>query len=356
MAAEPAAKKIRLLRDFRSVWKRLKKADAPLQCKELVASTDDPRWRACPLEYGTDRAAAAAAPLVARSARMYELEGHPGTLLLRHALAPALQMRLARACLAKYTDAKVARSNVDRDGSLLPAALWSTAVADPKSQHARILNKLRWLTLGYHYDWTARAYFEHRKSPVPSLLTRLGSQLAAVAGLRLTVEAVIVNLYTRSSNMGGHTDELELTADPPVVSVSLGAPAVFVIGGRSKSDDASAILLRPGDVVIMSGASRLAYHGIARVLVAAGGKADEAGAAGETEAVEEKAGEGEGEGEGAEEGPQLPAAEEEAVLRYLATHRVNINMRQVVPDGVSFVDAAAAAVASGGGYGSRKSL
>ena len=74
--------------------------------------------------------------------------------------------------------------------------------------------------------------------------------------------------------MGGHRDDLEDkdAMDKPIVSISLGLPGIFVLGGAEKdefeSDDQSstsphpvrALLLRPGDILVMGGPSRLNYH------------------------------------------------------------------------------------------------
>ena len=61
--------------------------------------------------------------------------------------------------------------------------------------------------------------------------------------------------------MGGHKDDLERTFDHPVVSVSLGCSAVFLLGGLDKSQAPIPILLHSGDAVVMGGAHRLAVHG-----------------------------------------------------------------------------------------------
>ena len=65
--------------------------------------------------------------------------------------------------------------------------------------------------------------------------------------------------------MGMHRDADEKDFSFPVVSISLGDSALFRIGGLSRKDPTSTVLLESGDVVVFGGAARLAYHGIDRV-------------------------------------------------------------------------------------------
>ena len=65
--------------------------------------------------------------------------------------------------------------------------------------------------------------------------------------------------------MGLHQDKDEAAFDAPVVSISLGDSAKFRIGGRERSDKTTSFDLHSGDVLVMGGASRLAYHGIDRI-------------------------------------------------------------------------------------------
>lgn len=65
--------------------------------------------------------------------------------------------------------------------------------------------------------------------------------------------------------MGIHQDRDEEQFDAPVVSVSLGAPGLFRMGGTERSDPTSSIWLESGDCVVMGGPARLAFHGIDRI-------------------------------------------------------------------------------------------
>lgn len=110
---------------------------------------------------------------------------------------------------------------------------------------------------------------------MPDLLLDLWREAADYAQ---PPEACLVNLYRPGTRMGSHVDRDEQDFDAPVLSVSLGASAIFHVGGVTRSDPKVRIELRSGDVFVLGGASRRAYHGIDRLvaggpdLVAGGGR------------------------------------------------------------------------------------
>ena len=79
-----------------------------------------------------------------------------------------------------------------------------------------------------------------------------------------------MNYYSAVAKMGVHQDKDErpetIASGIPIVSVSLGDAARFVVGGLSRRDPTSPLVLRSGDVLVMGGASRLRYHGVTRIL------------------------------------------------------------------------------------------
>ena len=79
-------------------------------------------------------------------------------------------------------------------------------------------------------------------------------------------EACLVNFYGPKARMGLHQDKDEATFEAPVVSVSLGATALFRLGGRSRKDPTRSFRLASGDVLVLGGDARLAHHGIDRLL------------------------------------------------------------------------------------------
>lgn len=99
--------------------------------------------------------------------------------------------------------------------------------------------------------------------PMPSLLLDLWRDVAAYPA---PPQACLINLYSGAARMGSHRDADEDDFSAPVVSVSLGDDAIFHVGGLRRSDPKQRMILRSGDVVVLGGPSRLAYHGIDRVL------------------------------------------------------------------------------------------
>jgi alkylated DNA repair protein (DNA oxidative demethylase) len=78
-------------------------------------------------------------------------------------------------------------------------------------------------------------------------------------------DCCLVNHYDAGARMGLHRDADEADFSWPVLSLSLGDPGLFRMGGRERSDPTRSVWLESGDVVVMGGAARLAYHGIDRI-------------------------------------------------------------------------------------------
>jgi DNA oxidative demethylase len=98
--------------------------------------------------------------------------------------------------------------------------------------------------------------------PMPESLLRLWREVTGYAGLP---EACLINVYGAGTKMGSHVDADEADKAAPVLSVSLGDAATFHVGGVKRSDPKVRVRLSSGDVLVLEGASRHAYHGIDRV-------------------------------------------------------------------------------------------
>ena len=91
-------------------------------------------------------------------------------------------------------------------------------------------------------------------------------------------DSCLINYYGEGAKMGLHQDRDEKDTQWPVVSISLGDDAQFRVGGPSRKDPTRSTWLRSGDVVVLTGASRLAFHGVDRIkfgsssLLARGGR------------------------------------------------------------------------------------
>lgn len=99
---------------------------------------------------------------------------------------------------------------------------------------------------------------------MPATLTELAAQAAAEAGFAgFMPDACLINRYAPGTRLSLHQDRNERDLRAPVVSVSLGLPAVFLFGGTQRSDRPRRHRLAHGDVVVWGGPARLAFHGIA---------------------------------------------------------------------------------------------
>lgn len=98
--------------------------------------------------------------------------------------------------------------------------------------------------------------------PIPARLLDLWDE---VADHPAPPEACLVNFYDGSAKMGLHQDRDEETFDAPVVSVSLGDDCLFRIGGTERGGPTRSLRLRSGDVFVLGGAGRLAFHGVDRI-------------------------------------------------------------------------------------------
>jgi alkylated DNA repair protein (DNA oxidative demethylase) len=79
-------------------------------------------------------------------------------------------------------------------------------------------------------------------------------------------EACLVNVYDETARMGLHQDKDEADFDAPILSLSLGADCRFKLGGTRRGDRAKAFALSSGDALVLSGAARMRYHGVDRIL------------------------------------------------------------------------------------------
>jgi DNA oxidative demethylase len=99
---------------------------------------------------------------------------------------------------------------------------------------------------------------------MPSAFREVAEQAAAQGGFAGFVpDACLINRYQPGARMSLHQDRDEQDFSAPIVSVSLGLPAIFMFGGLKRSDKPARYRLEHGDVVVWGGSSRLFFHGIA---------------------------------------------------------------------------------------------
>lgn len=114
---------------------------------------------------------------------------------------------------------------------------------------------------GYRYQAT------HPKTgaPWPKLPDSLLDLWRDVTDWPDTPEACLINWYRKGSKMGLHVDNDEHDLRAPVVSVSLGDPAMFRIGGPQRGGPTQGLKLLSGDVVVLAGEARRCHHGVSRI-------------------------------------------------------------------------------------------
>ena len=99
---------------------------------------------------------------------------------------------------------------------------------------------------------------------MPETFLAIAVQAAAEAGFaNYDPDACLINRYIAGSKLGLHQDRDEKDAWAPIVSVSLGLPAVFLWGSRRRSDPVRRLRLESGDVAVWGGPARFVYHGVA---------------------------------------------------------------------------------------------
>jgi len=122
-----------------------------------------------------------------------------------------------------------------------------------------------WVTdrSGYRYD--ARDPQTGQAWPaMPDVFLALAEQAAVRAGFAgFAPDACLINRYEPGARMSLHQDRDECDFAAPIVSVSLGLPAIFLFGGAKRSDKPQRHRLQHGDVVVWGGPSRLYFHGVA---------------------------------------------------------------------------------------------
>jgi len=99
---------------------------------------------------------------------------------------------------------------------------------------------------------------------MPRLLRDLAGRAAERAGFaRFAPDVCLVNRYVPGAKMSLHQDKDELDFAAPIVSVSLGLPAIFLFGGLKRSDKPQRFRIDHGDIAVWGGPSRLFFHGVA---------------------------------------------------------------------------------------------
>lgn len=115
---------------------------------------------------------------------------------------------------------------------------------------------------GYRYQAT----HPETGRPWPTMPAAVMEAWHALAACPVEPEACLVNLYGPGTRMGLHQDRDEAEFEAPVLSLSLGATALFRYGGLARGAPTRSVRLASGDALVIGGPSRLIFHGVDRIL------------------------------------------------------------------------------------------
>ncbi|XP_029316974.1 nucleic acid dioxygenase ALKBH1 [Cottoperca gobio] len=271
-----------------------------------------------------------------RDWRAFGLQGYPGFIFISNPFLLGSQPFWVRQCLKTYPQ-KPNVCNLDMHMSpSLTQDIWDKSVhglsAPPSGRREpkTLLERLRWVTLGYHYNWDSKTYSANHYTPFPADLHLLSLQITAACGFQgFNAEAGILNYYRSDSSLGIHVDESELDHSRPLLSLSFGQSAIFLLGGIHRQDPPIAMYMHSGDVMVMSGQSRLLYHAVPRIVSAPQGHtATQLAGCSRTSSLQDST--------------ELDTVSEEdwaVCCKYIQSSRLNVTVRQVLGPGQSLPEA-----------------
>ncbi|XP_060918588.1 nucleic acid dioxygenase ALKBH1 [Labrus mixtus] len=280
-----------------------------------------------------------------RDWRAFGLQGFPGFIFISNPFLLGSQPSWVRRCLKTYPQ----KPNVcNLDMHMSPSEtqdIWGKSLRGLSSPSGKrepktLLEKLRWVTLGYHYNWDTKTYSADHHTPFPEDLHSLSEHVTAACGFPgFNAEAGILNYYRSDSSLGIHVDESELDHSRPLLSFCFGQSSIFLLGGTRRQDPPTAMFMHSGDMMVMSGESRLLYHAVPRILPAPEGQA-----ALETEHCSPASSNQDG-------SVVEPVSEEDWVVcsRYIQSSRVNVTVRQVLGPGQRFPETPSSQQRTGAG-------
>jgi len=162
------------------------------------------------------------------------------------------------------TDETGVKAALDRIAALAPFRHMLTPGGRLMSVAMTSCGSVGWVSdrRGYRYDavdpGTGIAW-----PPMPDAFAELAGRAASCCGFAgFAPDACLINRYEPGTKLSLHVDRDERDFSAPIVSVSLGLPAVFLFGGLRRGDSTERIPLFSGDVVVWGGPSRLRYHGV----------------------------------------------------------------------------------------------
>ena len=184
------------------------------------------------------------------------MELEPGLVLFQRRLEAPLQRELWELCAA------LARG---------PVPMYTPTVRGGRKMSVGMLCLGRhWNALTYGYEERRSDFDDLPVPPIPALIRDIARRAAADARMEMSPDLCIMNYYSGEARMGVHQDKDErpetIARGIPIVSISLGDAARFVVGGLLRREPTRPLILHSGDVLVMGGPSRLRFHGVTRIL------------------------------------------------------------------------------------------
>ncbi|MYH60022.1 MAG: alpha-ketoglutarate-dependent dioxygenase AlkB [Boseongicola sp. SB0675_bin_26] len=146
--------------------------------------------------------------------------------------------------------------------AIAPFRRYETPGGRKMSVRMSAAGKVGWITdrAGYRYD-----ALQPDGEAWPEMPATVLGVWSAASGVERMPDSCLVNFYGEGAKMGMHQDRDEADLNWPVVSISLGDDALLRIGQAARGGSTRSIWLNSGDVAVLSGSARLAYHGIDRI-------------------------------------------------------------------------------------------
>jgi len=180
------------------------------------------------------------------------VEVAPGVVLFRGAVESAAEALL---------------SEIEQIVAVSPLRRVMTPMGKPMSVEMTNCGSVGWVSDRTGYRYESIDPITNQPWPImPALFADTATAFASLAGYRDFVPDVcLINRYSPGSKMGLHQDRDETDFSQPIVSISVGLPITFKIGGQRRTDPTVSTKLQHGDVLVFGGPARLAFHGVGTV-------------------------------------------------------------------------------------------
>ncbi|RAK73075.1 oxidoreductase, 2OG-Fe(II) oxygenase family [Aspergillus fijiensis CBS 313.89] len=197
--------------------------------------------------------------------------GHKTNLHLHYELTYPSAGDAAAAAAATTTTTSTTDSSVVDPGPPPPPSFFADdparaiypkdpSVHKPLTVQSILNKKLRWVTLGGQYDWTAKVYPAERPPAFPPDIAKLLHTMFPAT----EAQAAILNVYSPGDTLSAHRDVSE-ECDAGLISISFGCDGLFLIG-HDDGAGCEIVRLRSGDAVYMDGTSRFAWHAVPKIV------------------------------------------------------------------------------------------